>query len=279
MPVQSALSPGGEQIPIPCTRCGAPMKEDGPAALVGPVQVRCPYCNAVETLPHEQAQRVVAMRARLAALRAAQQAEEGPSLAYAKIIQTLRSQIWIYVGILALIIGQTIFGAIGDIQKAITSTNLPASVRAEILSSGTTSPAIGIGIFVGVMVGYVLALLKYKKAVEPTLRARAPMQPGWPARCRSCGGPLPVGPVTGAFVACPHCAAQNLMSKELMQNRAQFLDEETRSYSARAAGVQAKAASAIPAFQTYFYIGAGVGVAFALVFGFAIKFVISTIYF
>jgi hypothetical protein len=269
---------GAEQIPIPCGRCGGPMMEHGPAALVGPVHVSCPFCHATEALPEQHAQRVMALRARLAHLRVAQAAEEGPALAFARTIQTLRSQVWMYAGIGALVIGVSLNGAIAQIRSAIALTSIPASARAEILASATF-PALTIGVFLGAAAGYVLALVKYKKAIEPTLRARAPMQPGLPARCRSCGASLPMGPTTSALVPCVHCAANNLITAELARDRARLLDEEARSYNERARGVLTRTNKASVAFQTYFYIGVGIGLALALVLSVSMRIVIAALFF
>lgn len=269
---------GAEQIPIPCGRCGAPMQEHGPAALVGPVQVSCPFCRAIETLPAEHGQRVLALRARLAQLRFAQEAEEGPALGFARTIATLRSQIWIYVGVALLVIGTSANGAITSIRNAINLPGLPDSARAEILSSITTS-AISLGVFFGAALAYVLALAKYKKAILPTLRARAPMQPGLPARCRSCGAPLPMGPATAALVPCSQCAAHNLLTDELTRDRVRLLQEEARAYNERAAAVGTRAIRASASFTTYFYVGAGAGLGLALALSVALRVLITTLFF
>lgn len=267
-----------EQIPVPCRRCGGPMREDGRTALVGPVHVRCPFCQSTEALPGEQAQRVIALRARLAQLRAAQAAEEAPALSYARTIQTLRGQLGFYVGIGALVIGKGLFDAIQQSRAAISLTSLPASAREEILASATF-PAISIGVFIGAAIAYVLALSKYKRAIEPTLRARAPMQPGMAARCRACGASLPMVLATSAFLPCAHCAADNLVTAELARDRVRLLDEESRAYSERAAGVHARTTSAAASFQPYFYVGAGVGAVFALGASLLMRLFISYLYF
>lgn len=254
------------------------MREHGPAALVGPVHVSCPFCGATEALPAEQGQRVMALRARLAQLRFAQAAEEGPALAFARTMQMLRSQIWVYVGMGALVMGVSASGAITQIRRAIALSNIPTSARAEILSS-TTFPAISVGVFLGAAAAYVLALAKYKKAIQPTLRARAPLQPGSPARCRSCGASLALGPATAALVPCPHCTASNLLTAELARDRARLLEEEARAYNERALGVGARAISASVALQTYFYIGAGAGLAIALLLAASLRVVIAALYF
>ena len=127
--------------------------------------------------------------------------------------------------------------------------------------------------------GYILALANYKRKIVPTLRARAPMQPGQPARCRACGASLPADPTKGAMVPCSYCAAQNLISDDLVRDRARLLDEEARAYSARAAGVQEKTTKAIVAMSTYFYIGAGVGVLLALAIGLAARYSIAALFF
>jgi tetrahydromethanopterin S-methyltransferase subunit G/DNA-directed RNA polymerase subunit RPC12/RpoP len=255
------------------------MQELGPTSLVGPVQVRCPYCQAVETLPAEAAQRVVALRARLAGLRAAQEAEEGPAVAYAKMIEGLRSYLWMYAVFGFLIIGGAIASTIERIQKVVTATKIPENVRKELLSSAMQQSPLAIGMIFGIAIGYILALRNYKKAVVPTLRARAPMQPGMPARCRSCGASLPADPTQGAFVQCAHCAAQNLISGDLLRDRVRFLDEETRAYGARGAGVQRRVNQATTKFQTYFFIGGGIGLLLAGVLGLLIQSVFEPLFF
>ena len=243
------------------------MREHGSAALVGPVHVACSYCHSTEVLPHDQAQRVMALRARLAHLRAAQHAEEAPALAFAQMRETLRSQLPMYSSMGALVLVGCLFNAAMNGWHALTVPGIAQDTRAEILGAVTTYPAISIGVLLGVTTGYVLALAEYKKAVAPTLRARAPMQPGMPARCRSCGASLATGASTGALVPCAHCGATNLVTDELARDRARFLEEETRSYKERAAGVQARAGAASLAFQSYFYIGGGAGLVLALVLG------------
>ncbi|MCL2777831.1 MAG: hypothetical protein FWD73_07490 [Polyangiaceae bacterium] len=255
------------------------MQEFGSTSLVGPVQVRCPYCQTVETLPAEAAHRVVALRARLAGLRAAQAAEEGPAVAYAKMIEVLRSYLWIYAGIGVLVIGGVVYSTIEEIQKATTATNIPESVRKELLSTTMQQSPIVIGILFGIVIGYILALRNYKKAVVPTLRARAPMQPGMPARCHSCGASLPADPTKGAFVQCAHCTAQNLISGDLVRDRVRLLDEETRAYSARGAGVQTRVSQATTKFQTYFLIGGGIGLLLAGLLSLLMQFVVETLFF
>lgn len=254
------------------------MREEGPAALVGPVQVRCPYCQSIEVLPAEQAQRVTALRARLAHLRMAQAAEEGPALAFAQTTQTLRKQLPMYLAFGAFILISTTSGAVGQIQKAIALRDIPLETREEILSSATFS-VVSLGVLVGVAVGYLLALRKFKKAIAPTLRARAPLQAGLPARCRSCGASLPVGPATTAMVACPYCAASNLLTPELATDRARLLEEETRAYNERAHGVTSRATKAAVSFQTYFFLGAGIGVALAAVLAVSLRIVITNLFF
>ena len=267
-----------EQIPIPCGRCGASMREHGHAALVGPVHVQCPFCGAVEALPAEHAQRVVALRARLAALRAAVEGEEAPAVAFARVMQTLRGQVWVFVAFGVIVVGMTLSSAITPIQRAIELTDLPESARAELLSSATM-PAIMIGVLAGAAVAYVLALLKYKKAIEPTLQARPPMAPGLPARCRSCGASLPTQNARAALVPCPHCAATNLLSDELTRDRARLLALEARAYQERAQGVFRRAQRAAVAFQTYLLIGAGVGLSLGLLLSLSLRLVIANLFF
>ncbi len=249
------------------------MREEGPAALVGPVQVRCPYCQAIEVLPAEQAQRVTALRARLAHLRMAQAAEEGPALAFAQTTQTLRKQLPMYLAFGAFILISTTSGAVGQIQKAIALRDIPLETREEILSSATFS-VVSLGRPRRCRGRVPAGAAEIQEGDRAHLaRARAPLQAGLPARCRSCGASLPVGPATTAMVACPYCAASNLLTPELASDRARLLEEETRAYNERAHGVTSRATKAAVSFQTYFFLGAGIGVALAAVLAVSLRIV------
>ncbi len=274
------MTQGGEQIPIPCGRCGGPMREEGPVALVGPVQVRCPFCQATEVLPREQAQRVMALRARLAHLRSAQAAEEGPALAFAHMMQTLRGQIGVYAIVGVVVVGGGTSSAVTQVNTALALRDIPLSAREDLLSSVTFS-AISVGVILGAATGYLLALVEYKKAIAPRLRAHAPLHPGLPARCRSCGAPLPMGPGLAAIVPCMPCGAHNLLTAELASDRARLLEEETRSYHQRASGVLTRATRASATLRHYFYIGAGTGLvlALALALGAGIRLFVTTFLF
>jgi len=257
-----------EQTPIPCRRCGAAMKETGPARLVGPVEVVCPYCGMRENLPEHQAQRVMALRARLAQLRAAKEAEEAPALAYARTIQMFKGSYGVMIGGMGLLILVTTGGgSISQFRALLGNDAFTLADKQEALLGSIIYPMFSLGIFFGVGIAYVHSLRRYKRAVEPRFRARAPLQEGQPARCRSCGGNLSTSQVSSAFVKCNYCAASNLITSELATDRLRVLQEETREQQQAASGVMARATEASASFQTDFYWGAGAGLALTAVVG------------
>ncbi len=266
-----------QQIPVPCRRCGGPMREHGAAVMAGPVYVVCPYCHVSEALPQEHAERVIALRARLAHLRAAREAEEAPSLAFAKTIEHLKSQVPLYAMFGLCVLVSTLGGAASGIVSALTVPDMAKETRMELWESALGYPAISLGLLIGVTVGYAKAVTRYDRAVAPTLRARAPVQPGMPARCRTCGAMLATGATSG-LVACLHCGATNLLTEELVRDRVRLLEDETRTYWGLAAGVQARAAEAMVAYTQYFYIGGGVGLGGAAIFCLVTRLVIHLVF-
>jgi hypothetical protein len=268
----ASYAPAPEQIPVPCARCGAPMQESAPAALHGPVQLACPYCRAVETLPADPAQRVMALRTRLAQIRWAQEAADGPALAASRIME---SRTWLPGLLIAVVVlGSTAYNAVGSIQAAAAS-NAPPDVRAEVLGTVVLWPAISLGVVAGALLGWFVALRRYRESVRPELMARPPAQAGQPARCRRCGGTLPA--VSTAFVTCAYCAAQNLVTPEIARDRLALLEREARTYQERAAGVTARAVAASQNFQRFYYIGGGIGLAVAIVLAVAARFALVAI--
>jgi predicted RNA-binding Zn-ribbon protein involved in translation (DUF1610 family) len=253
------------------------MREHGPGPVAGAVYVACPYCHATEALPREHAQRVMALRARLAQLRAARDAEEGPSIAFAKQMQFLKSQLPLYGGFILFMFISTLTGAGSSIRSALAVPDMAIATRIELWQSAFLYPSIGLGLLIGPMVGYLRALARYERAVAPTLRARAPMQSGMPARCRTCGGPLATTATSG-LLECPHCGATNLLSEELVRDRVKLLEAEATTYRELAAGVHARADVARLGFTQDFYIGGGVGLGVALTFSLLAILVIRLIF-
>ncbi len=244
------------------------MKESGPARLVGPVEIACPYCGLRENLPEHQAQRVMALRARLAQLRAAKEAEEAPALAYARTIQMFKGSYGLMMGgVMLFIIVTSVGNGVSQVHSALTNDAFDLDTKRELLLDGVIFPVFSLGVSLGIAVAYVFSLRKYKQAVEPRLRAKAPLQEGQPARCRSCGGNLPTSQVSSAFVQCSYCNASNLITSELASDRLRILQEETREQQQAASGVLARVTEASASFQTYWYLGAGAGVAFTAVLG------------
>jgi hypothetical protein len=255
-PVASAApsSFGDEQLPVPCTRCGAPMQDASPHGALTGSTMQCPYCRAVEQLPTEVAARTNALRARIAQLRWAQAAIEGPERAFAGIVETYKSRPMLLM-----------LGAMGVVMLYSFANGAIAAV------STARSPMDVIPVFImpafviGMVVSYQRLFARYRKLVRPKLYARPPLEPGRPMRCRHCGGNLP--PSAEPFVSCSYCGTQNLATHDVANERAALLDAEVREYQARAANVQTAMLEAIDAraFTRTMYLTAGLVVGGVLV--------------
>ncbi len=117
----------------------------------------------------------------------------------------------------------------------------PVSVRTSLIINTAMFPAAVGGFALSICVALAIARRSYRRAVRPLLFARAPLQPGLPARCRACGGPLPDG--RDAFVMCRYCNTQSLVTPELERDRVQLLQGEQRFYTDRAHRVVAATTS------------------------------------
>jgi DNA-directed RNA polymerase subunit RPC12/RpoP len=197
-----------EPTNIPCGRCGAPMREvnDGDTShLAATVPMRCSYCGAVEQLPVDAQQRVLALRSLRIQRRWAEDAATGPALTYLKIVE-----------------GDTMFLA-------------PYAMAAVMLVAMyvLTRPAslFPIGVIAGSAVATFLALRiarpRLRRTLGPLIRA-FPGVPGRPQRCRRCGGELPA--TTHAFVECTYCNAPNLASRAVAAaNAAALVDRRSEA--------------------------------------------------
>jgi hypothetical protein len=120
----------------------------------------------------------------------------------------------------------------------------PSEFRATILLNSAMGPiAIG-GFAIAICVALAISRSASRKNVRPLLFARAARQPGLPARCRACGGPL--ADRRDAFVACVFCHTQNLVTPELERDRSELLQREHSFYTDRSHRVVAATTRGLP---------------------------------
>ncbi len=261
------------QVPIPCKTCGAPMKEMVPANVLEPVKVRCDYCHASETLPGDQGERAKALRTRLFQMKWAEDAAKGPALAMAQVTE---KGYWIAVILfLSLFLGFQIFQQYQERTRLVERiATLPREVQEQTIKGATTPfGGFSIGAMTGVMLGCIAMWVTYRKAVRPTLLARAPLHPNQPMRCRHCGGDLPQQTL-GAFISCRFCQAQNLVTNDIARNQAALLEKEIKEYRQRAAEGTKKMNKVAQNALVLFYAATGVGMVLGIIFGYILNLVL-----
>jgi hypothetical protein len=219
---------GAEQLPIPCSKCGAPMR-DLPQYFG---YVGCGYCGTTEELPPDAAGRVRRLRGRLLALAQAERDVHEADLSVARRIESF-NRTWIAgtlkaaagpLTIIIVVIAANLAFPIGPWSDPMV---LPLFTR--LVVPFTTTLAC-------IFLGYLVVSRRYRRKLRPRLLARAPLQLGSPTRCRRCGGNLP--DAREAFVRCLFCRATNLVTPEIASERERLLSAEIEYYIARAAGVR-----------------------------------------
>lgn len=270
--VQDSAGAGGsdEQIPVPCTRCGAAMEPEPGSHLHADVIMHCPYCRQRETLPASASERVRALRARLAQLRWAQEVLTGSEMFFVKLAEHFKSPfVWGgYIGLIALVVLISVqqFQQVNSVVARLSYDE-----RLEVYRSALLSPTIVLGAVVGTLLGYIGMISQYRRKIRPLMLARAPMAEGAALRCRRCGGNLPTS--KDPFVSCAFCQAQNLVTMDVARERAARLDAEVREYQARAAGVTAALTEkgfSLNMFYGPFVMGIGIVIVLALVVNYAV---------
>ena len=233
-PLHGALAEG---VPTPCLHCGAPMKLGEAPGLHASPELACEYCGRREALPAETAQLHRHLRVRLMQVERARAATEAPLATYRAVQRAF---------VPAFVVLILVAGVPGLMQLA----------RAPAGSTVTLVQLAPLALFVGMACGWVGMLLKFRELVQPLLRARAPLHPGLPARCRACGGELP--PARSTHVACTYCKTDNLLDEKLTAQVSELLRRESDEYFARARG-ERKDVNAYSKPSQAFYVWGAVG--------------------
>jgi hypothetical protein len=267
--------PPAEQIPMPCSRCGAPMRPI-PRGHGPETDARCDCCGMVETLPADVAARAAMLSQRLQRIRSLSDAVESANLWMARSFEGgdwLRGTLKAALGPLTLILVLVVAPAV---YYVTTTPGQSGQDLGAVLGYALHLPIQFVCLVASMWIGYRYVARRYQVRLRPRLLARAPLQPGSPMRCRCCGGPLPdYGDRggRGAFVVCRFCGATSLVTAEVATERAAMLDREFQEYRARAGGMQAALA------EQGKVLGAGVvaGNLIGLVVGQVVGFVVARI--
>jgi len=214
------------QLPLLCKTCGGPVESGEGLSL------HCPYCGVDDRLPDDELDRVLELKRRVAAAtRSAVQLDHAAAL-LADIFEKKRAFLRVqgsWLAILGFVSVYAIAGSWSAIAKA------PPGYRLGLALHAAMGPMFVGGIAISFVFALFLGRISYRRHVRPLLLARPPRHPGEPARCRSCGAPLPDQP--GPFMRCTYCAMQSLVTPEIQRNREALLAEEERAYRERARGV------------------------------------------
>ena len=218
-------------VPIPCARCGAAMAADQPGYLHSAPVAICRFCGSSETLPPEQGERIRFLRLRLVQLRRAAEAVEAPARSLAQIRKSWGSYLpcLLIPAALPLLSGSVT----QTVEWAFAQAAKNPSPGALVSLVGNLLPVLLVpAVAAGVIVGYLMMIRAFDRAVRPLLMAKPPLAPNGHARCRTCGGELAITPAPS--VTCSYCNASNLLGAELTTKRAELLEREANVYRERA---------------------------------------------
>jgi hypothetical protein len=211
-----SFAPPGQGTPAPCTTCGAPMAVTQPPALHQNPELWCRHCGHREGLPQDAADLHRHLRLRLLQLSRARAGAEAP-------LQTFKAMngIWPMAIAFSALIG------------AFQSWNFVSSWHAlgKLDPSQAVFGAAPLAVSFGLLCGWLGMRHTFAQQLTPLLRARPPQHAGLAARCRNCGGDLPL--VRAPEVTCSFCSATNLLDAALTVNAAALLARETEDYERR----------------------------------------------
>jgi hypothetical protein len=218
-----------------------------PPSLHQNPELWCRHCGSREGLPTDAAELHRHLRLRLMQVARARAGAEAPlhtfkamngiwpmAIAFSALMGVYQS--WSFVGT---------WQALGKIEPAQAITGaMPLAVSFAMLC------------------GWLGMRHTFAQQLKPLLRARPPHQAGLSARCRNCGGDLPL--VRAPEVTCSFCQATNLLDASLTANAASLLAREAQEYERRMRP-WARDPNVYLAPSRAFYRYAGIGGAVALV--------------
>src|SRR5688572_18388545 len=250
-------------VPVPCSRCGAPMQLVHGQAAHASLALFCAYCHRNEALSPDAAERVRYLQQRLALLKQARENDEAPL----RSVATLRRAwlpVLLFFGLLTL----------HTLYKNFTLMSSLRQTAPEAVGHLLAPLAIQMGLFGGYVFGYLGMSVAYQRAVRPLLRAKPPVAAGVALRCRSCGADLPS--VSAPHVVCGYCSAHNLLDAQVTRRASELLREEMAAYQARANGVYAADAFRAPN-KAFYRWGVVSALAIALLVAVALRLILPVL--
>jgi hypothetical protein len=203
-------------VPAPCAMCGAPMTPTAAAHLHSNPEWACAYCGHREPFPADAAELHRYLRLRIVQLQRAREAAESPLRTF-EMLKT------------AWVPGLVFMAVLG----AFHAVRLVGSLRAglELEPSTAVLTVMPIAVSFGVFAGWMGMRRAFVRHLRPILRARPPRSPGLAARCRSCGGALPL--LRAPQVKCGFCAATNVLDDALTTQVGALLAQEASDHRQR----------------------------------------------
>jgi len=243
-----------EGLPKPCLRCGAPMVATETSSLHTDATLTCSFCGSRESMPLDAAAQDRFLRLRLLQVRRAREGLEAPLRTFEMVRQSWAMGLVVFV----LVGGWQLWQAFSTAGKV----PLQSTLFGILGGSGV----------VGVVVGYFGMSRAFRSLVKPLLTARAPLQQGLEARCRSCGGELP--PLRKSQVQCGFCGANNFLDAAMAHDFTARLAAEQSEYQRQANSGNASNASAYEQPARAFYRWAAIGAGAAALLGVVLVFVL-----
>jgi hypothetical protein len=173
----------------------------------------CPYCGQKEGLPSDVAAQQRQLRLRLMQVQQAREATEAPL----KAVETIRKH-WLIALIPLVLISISQLGQV---------VSLPAGYPIQSAAMIVICGSVGLGM----VAGYLGMMRCFRRLVQPLLHARPPVQQGLQARCRACGGDLPM--IRAFEVTCGFCNTKNLLGQTMSVDISQLLAAERMEYQQR----------------------------------------------
>lgn len=261
---RSSLESGSKLVY--CGACGSPMQRAGAGAW------SCPACGASKQVAEGHLQR---SEERLRRLREAVAAAEAPLVALAE--GTLRRHLMpLGVGVVMLLfrVSQDVGSSLWSLHAA--GSAIDAATRGQVLRNVFGISGLSLGLIVGSTAGYIRAWRILRGHLESFRRAKPPLVPGSPARCRCCGAALPG--VWGGVATCAYCATTSLLDPNVVNEREAVLADETTELRERAARSSAAMQAFVPRFTNYWAVGAGVGGASLALLGLVVALVLTPLF-
>lgn len=205
----------------------------------------CSYCGNEEALPADAMERHRHLRFRLIQLQREREGNEAPIRTFRQI-----GEVYVFgVVIAAALASWQIWNLVG-----LARGNVALGFDQLIVPVMSAAP------MVGLITGWIGMRRAFARMIEPLLRARAPVAAGLAARCRCCGGDLPL--VRAPQVVCQYCGASNLLDGQLTAAAGELLAAEADEYRRRAQGWH-RDASVYSAPARMFYRWGAIGAAAA----------------